>query len=312
MNYYDILGIKSNASQDAIKKAYRKLSMEKHPDKNPSAINEYKKINEAYEILKDQDSRNMYDMNMNYTNKEQFNPDDQLNMFFSELLSAAIDKGSKKKSPLSAMFGMSMPTMDESIHLDNNIPIFMSNGAGFPLEKEKMPEDISIEQTLSYNQAYNGCYIPIIVKRNIIKGSHKNTEKETIYINIKKGVDNNEIILIENKGNIINDLQSNIKVKILLNKSPDFDREGINLILYKKITFKESLAGFSFDIDHLNGNKIKFSSSKGNVVQNGDTKHIKKLGFCRDNLFGDLILSFIVIPPKELTTEQLNLIEDIF
>ena len=60
MNYYDILGISPNSTQDDIKKAYRKLSMEKHPDKNPSAINEYKKINEAYEVLKDKKKRDIY------------------------------------------------------------------------------------------------------------------------------------------------------------------------------------------------------------------------------------------------------------
>ena len=309
MNYYDILGISPNSTQDDIKKAYRKLSMEKHPDKNPSAINEYKKINEAYEILKDSDNRNIYDINHGY--KEGFGADEQLNMFFSDLLSATLDKTMKKKSNKNSIFGMHM---DDSINFDSNIPIFMSNNIPPPFkqETEKIPEDILIEQSLSYHQAYNGCYIPVIIKRTINKGNYKNTEKETIYVNIEKGVDNNEIIVVKNKGNIINNSQSNIKIKILLNKSPDFDRDGINLILYKKITFKESLIGFSFDIDHLNGKKIKFSSSKGNVVQNGDVKHIKNLGFCRNDLLGDLILSFIVIPPQELTIQQLELINDIF
>ena len=61
-NYYDILGISKNASQDEIKKAYRKLAMQYHPDKNPgdkAAEEKFKQISEAYEILKDDKKRAM-------------------------------------------------------------------------------------------------------------------------------------------------------------------------------------------------------------------------------------------------------------
>ena len=66
-------------------------------------------------------------------------------------------------------------------------------------------------------------------------------------------------------------------------------------------------------IHHLNDNKMKLSSSRGNVIQNGDKKVLKDLGFDRNDKKGDLLIVFHVCEPEnKLTEEQLKLIEEIF
>ena len=85
-DYYKILGIKKNATETEIKKAYRKLALKWHPDKNPNnreeAEEKFKKINEAYSILSDKNKRNEYDNGgMNFDFKG-FNADDIFKDFF--------------------------------------------------------------------------------------------------------------------------------------------------------------------------------------------------------------------------------------
>ena len=89
-DYYEVLGVAKNASLDEIKRAFRKLAMKYHPDRNkePDAEQKFKEINEAYQVLSDQDKRNLYDqfgfdgLNQSGFSGENINPFDIFNSFF--------------------------------------------------------------------------------------------------------------------------------------------------------------------------------------------------------------------------------------
>ena len=86
MNYYDILGINKNSSQEEIKKAYRKLSLKYHPDKPTGDESKFKEINEAYSNLSDLEKKRIYDGGGNNLRRTFSSPtggfDDIFNMFF--------------------------------------------------------------------------------------------------------------------------------------------------------------------------------------------------------------------------------------
>ena len=335
--YYEILEVPPDASSDEIKKSYRRLSFLYHPDKNPSKEEEFKKINEAYEHLSDNQKKRTYDHNLKYSNIEHLDhlndfmmPGGENDVFGSILGSLFKAKKNKKKNQNSPKMNINdILNQFENMAFNNmeNDNMFMfhggmnANGEMFTNNintsglnvKPDIPEPLHVHKIISFEESYNGCCIPVNVTREILSGKHKQKEDEKIYLTLPKGVDDDEIITIENKGNIINGEIGDIKVHIKVEKHNNFERDGIHLIYNKNVTFKESLCGFNFVLNHINGNNMKLSSSRGNIIQNGDKKIIKNMGFERNDKFGDLIIKFHVSHPDEkLTDEQLKLIEDIF
>jgi DnaJ-class molecular chaperone len=178
-------------------------------------------------------------------------------------------------------------------------------------------EPIIHELRIDFEQAYGGCCIPVTIERTVSLNNVEMKENERIYIDIPPGVDDDEMIEMVEKGHIVNNKKGNLKLRIKVNphESLKFHRKGLDLIYSKEIEFKESLCGFDFVLEHLNGKQMKLSSSRGNIIQNNDRKIIKGLGFTRGDRTGtgDLIIEFKVKHPKEkLTNEQIAYIEEIF
>lgn len=298
-NYYDILGISNNASHDEIKKAYRRLSLIHHPDKNGNHEDDkFKELNEAYTILSDINNRKNYDnrntngnISFDDLNIQHVNPNDIFNMLFAG------------GNGFSNMFN----NASSNIHiLRNGIPVNLSQTMQKPIPIIKNI-DITLEE------AYTGCTKCIEIERWIRNevGNTKN-EKETIYVLISKGVDDNEILLVPEKGNIISDTnKGDIKLFIKIINNTQLKRECLNLIYYKSLTFKESLCGFSFDLPFINNKILKINNNNGNVICNGYKKMVPNFGLERDGHIGSLIIEFSVIYPESLTLEQITALNNI-
>ena len=155
---------------------------------------------------------------------------------------------------------------------------------------------------ITFEQAFNGCNIPIIIERNIINNNLLKQEKETLYIEIPKGIDNDEIIIIENKGNIYDDFKSNIKIHTFLLKHEIYSRKGLDIYYNINISFKESLIGFECNFKYLN-NKIYKIVNKDNIIHNNSKKIIENIGFMRNNYNGNLIINFNIIYPDKFSKE---------
>lgn len=303
MTHYETLGVNSDATQDEIKKAYRKLSLKYHPDKSGDS-KKFQEINEAYQILGDVNERKNYDMKQSGGNIfggggipfHNNIPEEILKRMFS-------GQNGKGGIPFFSFEGNNngMP----------NIKIFR-NGVPQNMNvqmKKPVPIIKTIEITLE--QSYNGVKIPFKLERWVLEDNIKRIEKETIYIDIPKGIDNNEIIIIRDKGNSISDTnKGDIKLFVKVTNNTEFVREGLNLILNKNITLKDALCGFNFMIKYFNNRKFTIRN-EDNVISPGFSKVIPDLGLKRDTHTGNLIIKFNVIFPENLDPEKIEKLKEI-
>ena len=318
VDYYKVLEIEENASQDEVKKAYRKLSMKWHPDKNqgnPDATNTFQKISEAYETLGDQERRQEYDIgrkNPFFAGGQQGGPhfadmDDLFSMFFGG--------GPPMSGPYPGMhqhhqnFPQGFPPGMAGIFGQNmggpNIKIFR-NGVHINPMMEK-PQPIVKHIDITMEQVLTGCKLPIEIERWVVEGHNKVHENVTIYVEIFKGIDSNEIIVLKDEGNVVNDMcKGDVKIFVKVQPHTSFERKGLDLIYLHNISLKEALCGFSFELKHLNGKSYTINNKAGNIIPPNFQKNIANMGLTREGHSGAMIVHFHVEFPETLTPEQLE------
>lgn len=303
-NYYGILEVPENASMEEIKKSYRRLSMLYHPDKNkqnPDCVGKFQKINEAYETIGDVDKRKEYDMKRNNPFFRMMNgqgpPGDAMNnidQMFSNIFGM----------PFGFMPNGGMPNggMQNVRIFHNGIPVNVTMG-NFGQNMQK-PVPIIKNVVIPIDKILTGTSVPIEIERWIMNNDTKITEHETIYIPIPKGIDEGEVIVLRDKGNVLNEqLKGDVKLIIKIENNTEFKRNGLDLILNKTITVKEALCGFSFDMKYITGKTYTITNSSGNIINHGYNKIIPNMGFSREEHTGNLIIIFEIKYPEKLSEE---------
>ena len=313
-NYYKILEISETATTEEIKKAYRRLSLKYHPDKNTHNMQEnvdkFHKINEAYETLSDASKKEEYDMMrnnpfakmMNSRGNNGFDPMEEMlhNLFGGMAFGPGMGPG--PQHPFGQGFGPGMPNVHVFKH---GMPINLAASLQKPTPIIKTIE-IDIEQVLS------GDMIPVEIERWIIENGAKVFEHETLYINIPKGIDENEIIVEREKGNVASEIcKGDVKLYIKIRNNTGLKRNGLDLIFEKKITLKEALCGFSFDLKYINGKTYTINNNSGNIIIPGYKKVIPNMGLKRDDHIGHLIILFEVEFPNKLTAETMQVLREV-
>jgi DnaJ-class molecular chaperone len=326
MSFYEILEVPETATIEEIKKSYRRLSLKYHPDRHPPNLKDemsekFKKISEAYEVLGDEQRKEEHDMmNKNPFAKMMGNPNDMGNIdeLFSSLFGMSFGGGHPMggmgghhmSHPMGGMGGMNMGPIGMMGMGGPNIRIFRN---GIPVNmNQQLQKPTPIIQTIVINMEHvlDGATIPVDIERWLIENETKMFEHETLYVTIPKGVDDNEIIILRDKGNIISDqCRGDVKLFIKIDNNTNFERNGLDLLTHKYISLKESLCGFSFDLKYINDKTFTINNNGGNIIQPEYKKVIPKLGLTRDNHVGNLIIFFHVQFPEKLeqsVVEQLK------
>ena len=286
--FYDVLQVPKNASFDQIKKQYRKLSLEHHPDRNGDA-EKFKQINEAYQNLSDENNRRAYDQSIN--------PISAPNIF--DMLFSGLGPGGP---------GFPGGPMHPGIH------VFHGNGEipfQFPFHPQTKPPPLQLSIEITLDQAFTGCSMPIVIERTIENRRNRTSHKEveTIYLDIPCGIDNNETILILDKGNHTDGILGDLKITINVKNTSKLERRGLDLYYVHTITLKDALCGFEAEIEYLQNKTFKIINSDY-VISPQFKKIIPNMGMKREKNQGQFIISFNILFPT-LSIEQVEQLKKI-
>jgi DnaJ-class molecular chaperone len=307
-NLYNILGVEEKATKDEIKKAYRGLQMKWHPDKNQGSDESKRmseKINGAYEVLGDDEKRDEYDnsrnnpfarMNSQGGGGMEVPMDDIFNMFFGGMPGMGGFPGMPGMGGMGGFPGM---PPGSKIHIFNGGPM------GF---QQAISKPTPIMKTIEINMSnvLTGASIPLEIERWIMENGIKVHEKETIYVSIPQGVDDNELLILRDKGNVLNEnIKGDVKIFVKIKNESVFKRSGLDLVLEKNISLKESLCGFTFEINYINGKSYTLNNNKGNIIPPEYRKIYPGMGLTRGEHKGNMIIHFHIDFPEKLSEEQI-------
>jgi len=333
-DYYKILGVDEKASEDEMKKAYRKMSMIHHPDKNGNtdeSKQKFQELNNAYELLSDANKRRTYDMMRKgggggggMPNVFHFGgggggggvppgmppgiPEELLHMLFG---SAAGGHGP----------GMGPKVVFQTFHNGRMNGGFAHQGHPQQQQQQQqqappnvrvyqVPETIVKTVSLTLEQCYNGCSIPLEIDRQVPDNDIIKIERETIHAQIPKGILQGDTIILNDCGHM-NEVGMKGDVRIVINvlQHALFKVEHLDLTIEKTIPLKAALCGFDFEITHLNGRIFKLANKPGNVIKPGNIKTIPGLGLEKGGESGVLKIKFNVEFPDTLTPEQIQTLQ---
>uniref|UniRef100_A0ACD5VR18 Uncharacterized protein n=1 Tax=Avena sativa TaxID=4498 RepID=A0ACD5VR18_AVESA len=342
VDYYKVLGVDRGASDDDLKKAYRKLAMRWHPDKNPTNKKEaeakFKQISEAYEVLSDSQKRVVYDQLGEEGLKGQpppgaggsgaspfypggaqstsfhFNPrspDDIFAEFFG------FSGPFSHMGGLGGMGGMSGGTGgmrgDPRSYGSMFGNEFLSSQFGAQSSASNMPrpahKQASIENRLPVTLAdlYKGVAKKMKISREVIESSGRVSQVEEILtINVKPGWKKGTKITFPEKGNEAPNMIPADIVFIIEEKPHDiFTREGNDLVVTEKISLAEALTGYTVRVATLDGRILSVPVSS--VIHPSYEEVIPGEGMPipkEPNKKGNLRVKFNIKFPSRLTSDQ--------
>jgi len=289
--YFSILQISPTNDTNIIKKAFKSWCLKYNSSDSNITLSKYNEINEAYKILIENIDNISIDNNYNNNynnNNNNYNNNNNNNDYDNNNYNNVNNNNVNNNNTI-----ISKHNNDINHNIDNF----------FCYKNNIFEETIIISIEITFEQSFCGCSIPVEITRIISKNGIVTNEKENIYVPLPSGIDNNEIIIIENKGNIINNKQYDIKINVILLNHEIFKRNGLDIYYYKDISLLESLTGFAFELEHLNNKKYKINNIK-NIIKNNETQVFKNLGFNRYNYIGNLIIKYNIIYPKTISDEN--------
>ncbi|KAG8375517.1 hypothetical protein BUALT_Bualt10G0108000 [Buddleja alternifolia] len=319
VDYYNILNVEKGATEDDLKKAYRKLAMKWHPDKNPNnkqeAETKFKEISEAYDVLSDPQKRQIYDQHGEEGLKDTpppgstgsqngFNSRNAEDIFAEFFGSSPFGFGSSGPGR-STRFSSDGGGMFGGFGGGDNVYRNYSDGTGANMPKKPPPAESKLPCSLE--ELYNGSTRKMKISRQVVDANGRLVpETEILTIDIKPGWKKGTKITFQDKGNEQpNQLAADLVFVIDEKPHNIFKRDGNDLIMNYSVTLAEAIGGTSLDVTTLD--KRKLSIPVKDIVNPGYELVVSREGMPiakEPGNRGDLKICFEVKFPVKLTPEQ--------
>ncbi|OGP53447.1 MAG: integrase [Deltaproteobacteria bacterium RBG_13_52_11] len=312
-DYYAVLGANKNATVDEIKKAYRRLALKYHPDRNKGdkeAEERFKEINEAYAVLSDQEKKRQYDMfgaegfRQRYSQEDifqGFDIGDTLKDFgfgTSDIFSVLFGGGSGKGRGFRYTTYTGPSGQQTAGEGGPDFADYFSRGGAGPSQGRDMVADL----TITLEEAAKGTEKLVSLQR---KG-----KVEKIAVKIPPGIDTGKKLRAAGKGESGpgGRPSGDLYVRVNVQRHPLFHREGNDIYIDQEINFSEAALGTSIEVPTLNGiKKVKIPpGTSGNTklrLKGEGIPHLKGKGK------GDAYVRIVIRIPKKLTSKQKELVE---
>ena len=286
-DYYKVLGVNKNASEEEVKKAFRKLAHVYHPDKAGGDEAKFKEVNEAYSVLSDKKKRTQYDT---FGQSE----------FSAQGGSAYGGQGGFNPSDFG--FDFSGFSGSNGVNFDaGDLGDILSSIFGG--RRVRRGRDIAVDIELSFQESIFGTDRKVVINSKFVK------QKE-VAISVPPGIDDGQMIRMSGMGETLEGgLPGDLYVKIHVRKHPYLRKEGYNLVMDLVVKLSEALLGDEKMIATLDGEmtlKVPTGTKHGTILR------VKGKGVPISNSKrGDLYARISVQIPDKLSKEARKLVEEL-
>ena len=346
-DYYDVLGVSKSASKDEIKKAYRKLALKYHPDKNKGdkiAEEKFKEGSEAYHVLSDDKRKNNYDQFGHAAFQSGGGQSGFSNFDFSSSFSDIFEdvfgdfgfggstqsrrgrrnnRGNDLRYDISIDLDDAFEGKEEKINYTTYKKCKTCSGSGAkPGSRPSACSYCGGQGKVRSNQGFftiqqtcpecSGEGEQISNPCSSCRGAGKTQSNESVSVKIPKGVDDGTRIRIAGKGEAGTKGGSNGDLYLFISVEPHdiFKRSEENLFYELPISFADAALGATVEVPSIDGGKTKIKIPSG--TQSGKQLRLRGKGMpvLKRNLFGDLYIRVVTEVPTSLTKRQKELLSE--
>jgi len=291
-DYYEVLGVARTASADEIKRQYRKLARQYHPDvnKEPKASEKFAEVQEAYDVLSEEGKRKKYDQFGHAApGMGGVGPDMYEQMRRQR---AAAGAGGMRQEDLEAEFGGQFGDIFDQL-FGGGGPFGRQGGRRRHPAAPDRGQDVEHPVTLTFEQAARGHSLPL----HIDVGGHT----ETIDVKVPAGVKDGSRVRVKGKGDRSGSQPGDLFIVVSVTPHRYFKRDGLDVMLDLPISLYEALLGTRVEVPTLDG-PVTLTIPPG--TSSGSKLRIKGRGVKRAAEVGDQFCVVKVIVPKNLTDDE--------